>query len=96
MSVSIPVIDISGLFSADVKERQMVAQQMKQACEDKGFFYISNHGIATELQQAVFKQSKQFFDSFIVAGNKNNQAFLSHSTNFCCSVNSIHSIHKYV
>ena len=40
MSVSIPVIDISGLFSADVKERQMVAQQMKQACEDKGFFYI--------------------------------------------------------
>ncbi|VTX58751.1 isopenicillin N synthase family dioxygenase [Acinetobacter ursingii] len=62
MSVSIPVIDISGLFSADVKERQMVAQQMKQACEDKGFFYISNHGIATELQQAVFKQSKQFFD----------------------------------
>lgn len=56
------MIDISGLFSADVKERQMVAQQMKQACEDKGFFYISNHGIATELQQAVFKQSKQFFD----------------------------------
>ncbi|MBJ9985991.1 isopenicillin N synthase family oxygenase [Acinetobacter sp. S40] len=62
MRVSIPVIDVSGLFSSDLQDRQAVAQQMKQACQDKGFFYISNHGISTALQQVVFEQSRQFFD----------------------------------
>lgn len=59
---SIPVIDVSGLFSEHLADRLVVAAQIKQACKDKGFFYISNHGISPDLQRAVFTASQQFFD----------------------------------
>ncbi|KAF1024535.1 MAG: 2-oxoglutarate-dependent ethylene/succinate-forming enzyme [Acinetobacter bereziniae] len=62
MSVSIPVIDVSGLFSTDIKQRIIVSEKIKRACEDKGFFYIKNHGISKLLQQKVIDQSRQFFD----------------------------------
>ena len=32
-----------------------------QACIDVGFFYIINHGVDTNLLDAVFEQSKRFF-----------------------------------
>ena len=62
VNTSIPVIDISGLFSPDLADRKAVATLLKRACEDKGFFYIAHHGICTVLQQTVFEQSKKFFD----------------------------------
>lgn len=62
MTQHIPIISISGLFSSLLEDRLQVAMQMKQACEDKGFFYIADHGVSKKLQQDVFEQSRQFFD----------------------------------
>lgn len=62
MTQHIPIISISGLFSSLLEDRLNVAMQMKQACEDKGFFYIADHGVSKNLQHEVFEQSRQFFD----------------------------------
>lgn len=34
---------------------------MRSACLAKGFFQLTNHGIAPELQDAVFEQARAFF-----------------------------------
>ncbi|KAI3499407.1 hypothetical protein L1887_35207 [Cichorium endivia] len=35
---------------------------LKQGCMDSGFCYVTNHGIAEELMDEVFAESKKFFD----------------------------------
>jgi non-haem dioxygenase in morphine synthesis N-terminal len=41
---SLPVIDISGLSSSKLADREAVGARLRTACLDNGFFYISNHG----------------------------------------------------
>jgi len=41
----IPVIDLSAMNSPDLSERVALAKEIRKACENVGFFYISNHGI---------------------------------------------------
>ncbi|MFP6741431.1 MAG: 2-oxoglutarate and iron-dependent oxygenase domain-containing protein [Alphaproteobacteria bacterium] len=41
----IPVIDIEGLFSDQVVDRQRVADVVGEACRNIGFFYIRNHRV---------------------------------------------------
>ena len=55
-TLQLPLIDISGLRSADTSARHAVAQQLRQACEQRGFFYISGHGVDEALIAAVFEQ----------------------------------------
>lgn len=70
----IPVIDIGGIYG-DLDSRKALAQVIKQACENTGFFYIRNHGIPQETidgarsaAEAFFKQSEQ--KKQLVAQNK--------------------------
>jgi isopenicillin N synthase-like dioxygenase len=58
----LPIVDISKLRNDDFASRQQVAQQIRAACLDKGFFYISGHGISAQLIEDVFAQTKLFFD----------------------------------
>jgi isopenicillin N synthase-like dioxygenase len=58
---SLPVIDISGLRSSRREDRLAVARQLRAACLDKGFFYISNHGVPPMLAKDIFRQAAQFF-----------------------------------
>ena len=37
--------------------------QLQQACNDTGFFYITDHGISEGLLHDVFQQARLFFDS---------------------------------
>ncbi len=53
-TLQLPLIDISGLRSADTSARHAVAQQLRQACEQRGFVYISGHGVDEALIAAVF------------------------------------------
>ena len=39
---TLPVIDISGLASEDLAERQAVGKEIRSACLANGFFLISN------------------------------------------------------
>lgn len=62
MSSTIPVIDIGGLQSEALSDRQAVARAMGEACSGIGFFYITNHGIAEDLIADTFAQMQRFFD----------------------------------
>ena len=58
----LPLIDIAGLRSEALADRMAVADQLRQACERRGFFYIRNHGIAPALIAETFAASQAFFD----------------------------------
>ena len=59
---ALPIIDISGLRSHDPVDQHLVAEQLRQACEQRGFFYITGHGIDPALIRNVFSASQRFFD----------------------------------
>ena len=59
---NLPVIAVQGLSSAKLADRQRVAAALRDACLDKGFFYVSNHGIPAGLIEAVFAEARRFFD----------------------------------
>lgn len=59
---SIPVIDLAPSFSASFAERQAVADQIRNACTTSGFFYVSNHGVASGVRDGVLKQAERFYD----------------------------------
>jgi len=58
----LPLIDIGGLRSNDLDVQQEVATQLRQACTQRGFFYIRNHGIDPVLIEETFAASRCFFD----------------------------------
>ncbi|KIW99318.1 uncharacterized protein Z519_00981 [Cladophialophora bantiana CBS 173.52] len=59
---SIPVIDISGIFSSSLEDRKKVASEVGQACREVGFFYAENHNIPDEVIDQTFAAVKKFFD----------------------------------
>lgn len=59
---SIPAVDIAPLFSNDRSARAAVAEELARAARDVGFFYVVNHGISQDTQNALFEQTKRFFD----------------------------------
>lgn len=60
-AATLPVIDIGGLRSANVADRNAVGAQLRAASLDKGFFYIRNHGVAEDLVRDVFAEAAAFF-----------------------------------
>lgn len=56
----IPMIDISALV--DGTDPEGVARKIGKACEEIGFFYVKNHGIAQSLIDQMYKATKEFFD----------------------------------
>jgi isopenicillin N synthase-like dioxygenase len=58
---SIPIVDIAGLEHADIARRSAVAAQIRDACERVGFFYVKNHGVPQQLQDAVYAAARDFF-----------------------------------
>lgn len=59
---TIPVVDISGMFSEDINIRKKVAAELRSACTTVGFFYMENHGIPKDLVDAQFEWGKKFFE----------------------------------
>jgi isopenicillin N synthase-like dioxygenase len=62
-NAALPIIDIGGLSSSSVTDRKAVAERLRAACLDNGFFYIVNHGVPAALIDALFDETKRFFDS---------------------------------
>lgn len=58
---SLPVIDMTPLFTSNVAERTEVAAAIQQACRESGFFYISGHGVAPQCLEALDAASRRFF-----------------------------------
>ena len=59
---SLPVIDVSPFVAGGTSaDRTRVAQEIRRACIDIGFFYIAGHGIpAAELDEAL-ERGRRFF-----------------------------------
>ena len=60
-TTSLPVIDILGLRSYRISDRDAVADAIHEACRDNGFFYITNHGVPSQLIDAVTHEMRNFF-----------------------------------
>jgi hypothetical protein len=52
----VPVVDLDGLFSS-AESRKEIAQAVRSAGTNMGFFYIKNHGID---EQVISKAKSQF------------------------------------
>jgi isopenicillin N synthase-like dioxygenase len=59
---TIPVIDISGLASADLADRQAVAHEIGRAARDVGFLYVTGHGVSDALGRGVQAAAARFFE----------------------------------
>lgn len=60
-ALSLPIIDVSGLRATAIETRRAVAREIRDACLDKGFFYIRGHDVPEHLQRRVFDAARQLF-----------------------------------
>ncbi|KAE8379817.1 hypothetical protein BDV26DRAFT_258632 [Aspergillus bertholletiae] len=56
-----PVIDFAPFYGPEGAAKEQLVNELRQACEEFGFFQLINHGIPASLQESVFQQSKDFF-----------------------------------
>jgi isopenicillin N synthase-like dioxygenase len=61
-SASLPVIDVGSLVGcAPAAARGAVAEQIQAACRQRGFFYVTGHGVPTGLLDELADASAEFF-----------------------------------
>lgn len=58
---SLPIVDVGGLYSADLATRQKVAAEIGAASRDSGFLYIVGHPIKDETRARLLDAAKAFF-----------------------------------
>jgi len=58
---SLPIVDLSGFGKGDSARDAIVAQALRAACEDKGFFYVVGHDVRPDLIEALRTQAVAFF-----------------------------------
>jgi isopenicillin N synthase-like dioxygenase len=58
----LPTISLSAMRSDNSTAKALVAEQFREACLDRGFLYIVDHGVPPALIADVLTQSKLFFD----------------------------------
>ena len=61
MTVEIPLIDLTDLREGDLAARMEVAQKIRAACTDTGFFTITGHGVPAELLMRTREAAETFF-----------------------------------
>jgi isopenicillin N synthase-like dioxygenase len=61
MTATVPVIDIGALRGNDPRALRELAGEIGRAAREIGFFSVVNHGIPSDLIDAVFAQSSAFF-----------------------------------
>jgi isopenicillin N synthase-like dioxygenase len=61
---NLPVIDLEPFLreAASNEDRLRVARELRSACIDIGFFYLTGHGFTAEYLNSVLAQGRSFFD----------------------------------
>ncbi|KAL3486794.1 Clavaminate synthase-like protein [Aspergillus germanicus] len=57
----IPVIDAARIWSESLEDRSAVAEEIREASRNIGFFYLVNHGVDQSYAEATFEEAKRFF-----------------------------------
>ncbi|KAJ3729450.1 Clavaminate synthase-like protein [Lentinula raphanica] len=57
----IPIIDFTDASSSDPKRRLALAEKIRDACINVGFFYITNHGVPEDTITDAVAAGKKFF-----------------------------------
>ncbi len=57
----VPVIDFTPFREGTTVGKARVAREIRDACEDTGFFYLAGHDIAQSAIDAIFAASRRFF-----------------------------------
>lgn len=61
-SAALPVIDMEALFEAGrERDQTRIAAQIRNACRESGFFYVSGHGVGDEVIASLEAASRRFF-----------------------------------
>ena len=64
MSIAaVPVISIASLLNNNFAKKEETIHGIKKACQNYGFFYISNHGVSLSLMKEFTRLSHLFFQS---------------------------------
>ncbi|WP_150304315.1 isopenicillin N synthase family dioxygenase [Pseudomonas saliphila] len=58
---SLPVVDVSGLFSADSATRKETATHLGKGAKDAGFLYITGHGVPQALIDRLVARTQEYF-----------------------------------
>ncbi|XP_044386835.1 2-oxoglutarate-dependent dioxygenase 19 [Triticum aestivum] len=58
---AIPVVDLAVLVNGDAGERSQAVQHLGRACQDWGFFMVTNHGVPEALQSALMDACSELF-----------------------------------
>jgi len=66
----LPIIDLGPYFNSEDGALDVLAAEMRNACETTGFFYIKNHGVPQGLIDATFEQHKRFHSLPLKEKNK--------------------------
>ncbi|PQM42313.1 protein DMR6-LIKE OXYGENASE 2 [Prunus yedoensis var. nudiflora] len=59
---SIPTIDFALLTSGSPDQRAKVIEELGRACEEWGFFQVTNHGVPERLMKSMIDVCHRFFD----------------------------------
>lgn len=60
MPQDVPVLDLSDFFAGKPGGLETTAAELRQACEQVGFFFITGHGVPQDLVDATFAASAAF------------------------------------
>ena len=58
--LEVPVIDLGPYLAGEKGALERAADELREACETIGFFFIGNHGIAQKLIDRVFTEAERF------------------------------------
>jgi isopenicillin N synthase-like dioxygenase len=78
---SIPVIDFGPAFRGEKDALDAIANEVRHACENVGFFYMAGHGVPQEVIDAAFDAAREFHtmpleDKLRLKINENNIGYL--------------------
>jgi isopenicillin N synthase-like dioxygenase len=59
---SLPMIDVSPLIGGDPAGLAGMAREIGLACRDRGFFYITGHGVPEAVTRQAFEAARALFD----------------------------------
>ena len=89
---TLPVLDLAAFRAGEDGAAEILAPQLRAACEFHGFFYLKNHGIKQSLIDGIFAETERFHGQSqeaknTVAINQNQRGYIrpgatlvSHST----------------